>query len=79
MNCWTLTIHDPGFGRYLIQAGFAVKTTYGSAMPRATNVNIKRMVHQGWANANPRALPRNGAVQGVARIVANTPSPNEAP
>ena len=27
----------------------------------------------GWLKAKPRAVPRKGAVQGVARTVASTP------
>src|SRR5512140_938625 len=78
MNCFAVTIHSPGFGRYLTQAGFDVSRRYGSAIPNATVVKMSRIIHHGCANANPSAVPKNGAVQGVARIVANTPSQNEA-
>ena len=42
-------------------------------------MNISRMTPLDCENANPSAGARNGAVQGVARIVASTPLKNAPP
>src|SRR5205085_8989878 len=38
---------------------------------------MSKMTVADWAKAKPRAVPRNGAVQGVASTVAKTPWKNE--
>src|ERR1041385_4246384 len=75
------SIHGPGFGSFFSHAGNQQRTTYGAARPRPTVKKTARMIGVEDANANPSAAPRNGAVQGVARIVARTPLKNapEAP
>ena len=46
-------------------------------MPLATAANMARITPDDWLNAKPSAVPRNGAVQGVASSVAKTPWKNE--
>ena len=46
-------------------------------MPAATATNIDSMIADDCENAKPSAVPRNGAVHGVASTVANTPWKNE--
>src|SRR6266478_4939554 len=38
---------------------------------------MSKMTVADWVKAKPRAVPRNGAVQGVASTVAKTPWKNE--
>src|SRR5216684_4454692 len=71
------SIHAPGLGRNFNQAGCQLKITYGEASPTPTVKNMSTMIPALWAKANPRAAPRNGAVQGVASKVASTPLKNE--
>src|SRR5215472_14842081 len=77
MNCFTCTIQGPGLGKKRSHAGCALKSTYGALIPAATATNIARMIAADCAKAKPSAVPRNGAVQGVASTVANTPWKNE--
>ena len=46
-------------------------------MPAAMAMNIARIITGDCVNAKPRAVPRNGAVHGVASTVAKTPWKNE--
>ncbi|MGH9457047.1 MAG: hypothetical protein ACRD2J_05335, partial [Thermoanaerobaculia bacterium] len=46
-------------------------------MPAA--VKARKRTPFDWVKANPIAVPRNGAVQGVARAVASTPWTNAPP
>ena len=77
MNCFTCTIQGPGLGRNRSQAGCALKSRYGALIPAAMAMNIARMIAADCVNAKPSAVPRNGAVHGVASTVANTPWKNE--
>ena len=43
-------------------------------MPTVKNITTIRVAR--WVKANPSAVPRKGAVQGVARAVARTPLKN---
>ncbi len=70
------SIHAPGFGRNFSHAGFQLNKTYGDARPRPTVRKIKIIVAGGCENAKPSAGARNGAVQGVAKVVASTPLKN---
>src|SRR6266704_1394647 len=45
----------------------------GKARPAAIVKNTRMISEGGCANAKPRAMLKNGAVQGVANIVARTP------
>src|SRR6478672_2713949 len=38
---------------------------------------MTKIIQPDWVKAKPRAVPRNGAVHGVARTVAKTPWKNE--
>ena len=42
-------------------------------MPVATAANMARITKPDWLKANPSAVPRKGAVHGVASRVAKTP------
>src|ERR1700730_5512434 len=77
MNCFTRSIHGPGFGRKRSQAACALSKKYGTLIPAATATNIDKMTADDCVNANPIAVPRNGAVHGVANAVAKTPWKNE--
>src|SRR6266496_6738205 len=77
MNCFTCNIQGPGFGRNRSQAGWALKSRYGALIPAAIATNIARIIAGDCEKAKPSAVPRNGAVHGVARTVANTPWRNE--
>src|ERR1700736_5370023 len=77
MNCFTRSIHGPGFGKKRSQAGCALSKKYGALIPAATATNIDKMTADDCVNANPIAVPRNGAVHGVANAVAKTPWKNE--
>ena len=70
------SIHAPGLGKNLSQAGCQLSSTYGKARPNPTVSNTATMTRGVCAKANPRAMLRNGAVQGVAKIVASTPLKN---
>ena len=76
MAILNFSIHAPGFGRNFNHAGFQLNTTYGAASPMPTARKINTMNAALWANAKPSAMLKNGAVQGVARIVASTPLKN---
>ncbi len=77
MNCFTCSIHAPGFGRSRSHAGCALTARYGALIPAAIARNINRIMGPDCVKANPSAAPRNGAVQGVARTVAKTPWRND--
>jgi hypothetical protein len=77
MNCFTCTIQGPGLGKNRNHAGCALKSRYGALIPAAMAMNIARMITADCVNAKPSAVPRNGAVHGVASTVANTPWKNE--
>ena len=73
MKCLSLSIQAPGFGKYRSQPGFAESRRYGLPIPAAMAANIPMMTNADWLNAKPKAVPRKGAVQGVASKVAKTP------
>src|SRR4051794_12744625 len=77
MSCFTRTVHGPGLGKSRSHAGCAESRKYGDDIPAAIAKNMSRIVQPDWVKANPSAVPKNGAVQGVARTVAKTPSKNE--
>src|SRR6185503_15513369 len=77
MNCFKCTIQGPGLGKKRSHPGCALKSRYGALIPAAMAMNIARMITADCVNAKPRAVPRNGAVHGVASTVANTPWKNE--
>ena len=77
MNCLKVFIQAPGRGRKRVSAGAKDSTRIGKAMPKPSERNTSIATTQGWVRANPSAGPMNGAVQGVATMVANTPVKNE--
>src|SRR5947207_8246395 len=77
MNCFTWSIQDPGFGRKRSQAGCAQSSKYGALIPAAIATNIDNMIAGDWVKAKPSAVPKKGAVHGVASTVAKTPWKNE--
>src|SRR5215475_2839883 len=77
MNCFRCNIQGPGLGRKRSHAGWTLKSRYGALIPTAMAMNIARMIAGDCVNAKPSAVPRNGAVHGVANTVANTPWKNE--
>src|SRR5215510_13391463 len=77
MNCFTCSIHWSGLGKNRSHAGCALKSKYGALIPAAMATNIARMITADCVKAKPSAVPRNGAVHGVAKTVAKTPWKNE--
>ena len=77
MNCLKVSIHAPGFGRYLSKAGKNENNKYGNATPSASIVKIMNACTPDCVKANPNAGPINGPVHGVATKVANTPLKKE--
>ncbi len=73
MNCFTCAIHGPGFGKNRNQAGCAQSSKYGALIPAAIATNIDNMMAADCVKAKPSAVPKNGAVHGVASTVAKTP------
>src|SRR6202140_648146 len=73
MSCFTRSIQSPGFGRSRSQAGWAESKRYGELIPAAIATNITRIIQPDCVKAKPSAVPRNGAVHGVASTVAKTP------
>ena len=63
----------PGRGSNLIMAGKIPVTINGNASPRPMVRKTKNKVAVLLAKAKAKALPKTGALQGVAKIVANTP------
>src|ERR1700753_3163580 len=70
------SIHAPGLGKNFNHVGFQLNRIYGEARPRPTARKIKMIIPVLCAKAKPRAGARNGAVQGVASVVARTPLKN---
>ena len=67
------TIHGPGFGNALISPGASIISIHGVARPIPSAIKIPNNSAIDPVNATPTATPTNGAEQGVAIIVANTP------
>ena len=68
-----LFIHMPGLGKNLIIFGKTIKHKYGNEKPSAIPKNIVIIFWFDDPIENPTAVPRKGALQGVANKVANTP------
>ncbi len=77
MNCFSDSIHAPGFGTHASDRGKIVSNKYGVAIPSARNVKISSDTYAGCCAANPSADPMNGAVHGVAATVASAPFRND--
>jgi len=70
------TIQLPGFGKDVANLGNSVTSRNGAASPSPRNVKIVKISLGPEDKAKPTAVPTNGAEQGVARSVANTPVKN---
>src|SRR5438093_5610915 len=79
MAILNFSIHAPGFGRNFSSAGFQLSSTYGNASPNPAAMKAKAVTTGGCVNPNASAPVRNGAVQGVARMVARMPLKNAPP
>ena len=66
-------IHLPGLGNNNATLGNSEINNHGNAIPKPNAVNIANSCQVEAPNANPTAVPKKGAVQGVASNVANTP------
>ena len=67
------TIHVPGVGTNLRRLGLKKIKKYGRAKPRAINEKIKSIFMFDVIAEKPIAVPKKGALQGVAINVANIP------
>ncbi len=68
-----LFIHCPGLGRSLTIFGIIIKHKYGNEKPNAMLKNIITIFWFDDPIEKPTAVPKKGALQGVAKRVANTP------
>ena len=66
-------IQDPGRGSNRAMAGTRLASASGAANPTPSAIKIANASGAGAISAKPSAAPMNGAVQGVATTVANTP------
>ena len=76
IKCLNVAIHAPGRGNARATAGTALASRYGNAMPMPIAPNTASACAAGRATARPSDAPMNGAVQGDAMAVANTPDKN---
>ncbi len=67
------SIHAPGRGSSRARPGTALTAAIGAASPQPSATNTDNAAGTGAISANPSAAPMNGAVHGVATIVASTP------
>ena len=54
MNCFTRSIHAPGFGSSFIHPGWAERKSKGHSSRSATDANIARITHGGLAKGKSR-------------------------
>ncbi|SAJ27405.1 Uncharacterised protein [Enterobacter cloacae] len=69
----TTFIQRPGRGNRWASPGQAATSSHGRLMPIPIARKIPHSRGSGAASATETAVPRNGAVQGVASSVANAP------
>ena len=69
-------IHSPGLGITLITLGNKIHTRYGIAKPTDIEKKILKITTEEPNIENPTAVPRNGALHGVAKSVEKTPLKN---
>jgi len=69
-------IHSPGFGIALTILGNKIHTRYGIAKPIDIEKKILKIITGEPNIENPMAVPRNGALHGVAKSVEKTPLKN---
>ena len=70
LNC---SIHAPGLGNNLSNAGKMPTKRNGKLSPSPTDKKIRRVTGNEEVKAKVIATPKNGALQGVDKIVARTP------
>ena len=68
--------HVPDVGSHWRLLGRTIIMVMGVARPRPIHVKIAVPMARDWKRAMDRAAPKNGAVQGVAIMVVNTPYQN---
>ena len=71
-----LIIHSPGLGMTLIMLGNKIHNRYGIENPIDIKKKILIIIIGDPSIENPTAVPRNGALHGVARSVEKTPPKN---
>ena len=69
----SFSIHAPGFGKKRSVVGKKAVRRKGKARPKPIMKNIRKIVKVPAVKAKVKAVPRNGAEQGVERIVVRTP------
>ena len=67
------SIHFPGLGKIDTREGLTLEMIQGKANPNEINIKIKIMFWQEEVIEKPIAVPRNGALHGVAIKVEKTP------
>ena len=72
-NFLKCSIHVPGLGSTLSIAGKIPTKRNGKLSPSPTDKNIRRVTGNEEVKAKVSATPKNGALQGVDKIVARTP------
>src|SRR5579885_176290 len=77
MSCRKVSIQGPGRGSALTAAGNSESRRYGVASPSAITVKTANDASDDNASAAPSAGARNGALHGVATMVARTPVKKE--
>ena len=70
---FSFSIHAPGRGRKLMSPGKMPVTKNGKARPSPTKVKTSMIMPVLPVKAKASAVPKNGAEQGVERIVERTP------
>ena len=77
IHCRNRTIHAPGLGMRLRNAGMNAIAKKGKARPKPSPANIRIAKPVGNNKAAPIAAAMKGPVQGVATTAASTPVQNE--
>jgi hypothetical protein len=70
---FNFSIHAPGLGRMWRDFGKRAVMIKGKDRPRPIKINIRKILKVEVVKAKASAVPRNGAEQGVERIVVKTP------
>ena len=77
INCFTDSIHTPGFGKYATNFGKIDKNKNGEASPRPITPKINKPVIASACTAIPLTDATSGPMHGAPTTAANTPIPNE--
>ena len=73
INCFVLSIQDPGLGMKLTACGKMSRKKYGNAKPKDIEVKISKISRISALRAKEIATPTKGAEHGVARRTAKIP------